>query len=179
MDLRFRTTLPLLAALLLAASAANASIQTSPAAGQQADAVALEPGNSVAQIPNTLEALEQAKAGEYGKLRTEDRRSLEAADREIAALTAGDRDLRTLDEQEKTRLFNAQETIMGIVGNMKRSQLVCTYRQNVGTRFRTRQCVTRDMAEAQRRASREATRTIQGTGCFEGEGAGGLCGNPN
>ena len=88
MDLRFRTTLPLLAGLLLAASAANASIQTSPAAGQQADAVALEPGNSVAQIPNTLEALEQAKAGEYGKLRTEDRRSLEAADREIGVARA-------------------------------------------------------------------------------------------
>lgn len=129
----------------------------------------------IQQIPHTLKALADAKAGEYGKLRSEDRQRLEAADRDIQAMTAGDRDLNTLDEQERTRLFNAQETVMAVVSGLKRSQLVCSYRQNAGTRFRTKTCLTRDMAEAQQRAARESTHEIQKLMCTPGEG--NACGN--
>jgi hypothetical protein len=126
----------------------------------------------IQQIPHTLKALDAAKAGEYGKLRSEDRHRLNAADREIQSVTQGNRDLHALNEQERTRLFNAQETTMAIVSGLKGSQLVCTYRQNVGTRFRTKQCVTRDMAEAQRRASKDAAHSMQNTMCYSDGGSG-------
>ncbi len=122
------------------------------------------------QIPHTLEALAAAKAGEYGRLRSEDKHRLEAADREIQALMRDNPDLNTLDEQERTRLFNAQETALAIVSRLKRSQLVCTYRQNIGTRLRTKHCVTRDMAEAEQRAAKEALHIVQKQACVPGEG---------
>lgn len=145
-------------------------LATSASTSPQNDSTNQASQDPLQQIPHTLKSLEEAKAGKYGKLRSEDKHRLNDADEEIQALTAGNRDLRTLNEQERTRLFNAQETIMAIVGGMKNGQLVCTYRQNAGTRFKTKQCVTRDIAEAQRKAGRDATRTIQDTICYAGEG---------
>ncbi|WP_438999289.1 hypothetical protein [Variovorax beijingensis] len=169
-------TIASMLALLIPVATAGATVEQQQTPGAQ-PATAFETGQDpLQQIPHTLKALDAAKAGEYGKLRSEDQQRLNAADRDIQALTQGDRDLHTLNEQERTRLFNAQETIMAIVSGLKRSQLVCSYRQNVGTRFRTKQCVTRDMAEAQRRAARDAAASIQNHSCFEGEPGG--CGNP-
>lgn len=170
---RYRLIAPMLT-LLIAAAAGTATANTSSV--DELETSAATSKDPLQQIPHTLKALDAAKAGEYGKLRSEDQQRLNAADRDIQALTQGDRDLHTLNEQERTRLFNAQETIMAIVSGLKRSQLVCSYRQNVGTRFRTKQCVTRDMAEAQRRAARDAAASIQNHSCFEGEPGG--CGNP-
>jgi hypothetical protein len=117
------------------------------------------------QIPHTLKALEEAKAGKYGTLRADDRRLLTRADREISLLVQRHDDLHQLDAQEKIRLFNAQETIMAIVSGLKRGQLVCSYKQEIGTRFKTRQCVTREMAEGAKRGARDTTEKAQNPLC--------------
>jgi hypothetical protein len=154
----------LLAGLAQAASIApSGSSPESPTQGASSD--------PVGQIPATLMALEKAKAGDYGKLRAEDKQMLDSADREIAQLLAEHDDLNALDEQEKMRLFNAQESVMAIVSGLKRSQLVCTYRANAGTRFKTKHCITREMAEAVRKAGKDTTNNVQNPMCVPGEGS--------
>jgi hypothetical protein len=146
---------------------ASAAVTTNQAVQQPAATT-----SPAQQIPVTLKALDAAKAGKYGKLRTDERQRLEAAGREIEQLMGSNTDLANLNEQERIRLFNAQETVMGIVGNQQRTQLVCTYRAQAGTRFRTKHCVTRDIADAQRRAAREDLRGMQNPLCPYGEGGG-------
>lgn len=121
------------------------------------------------QIPHTLMALEEAKAGKYGTLKRDDRRRLDAADQDIQTLMQRNPDLSTLNDAERVQLFNAQETIIATVNGLKRSQLVCTYRQQPGTRFKTKHCMSRDMAEAAERAARESTHTAQRDLCVAGE----------
>lgn len=142
-------------------TAAKAPVQT---AGPVAD--------PVQQIPHTLKALEEAKAGKYGKLKADDRRRLEIAGRDIQVLMQRNPDLGTLNEADRVQLFNSQEAIIAVVDGLKRTQLVCTYVQGTGTRFKTKHCVTRDMAEAAKRAARESTKTAQRDLCVPGsEGA--------
>jgi hypothetical protein len=124
------------------------------------------------QIPATLQALEAARAGKYGKLRADERQRLEAAGRQIELLVARHSDLADLDNQERIQLFNAQETVMGIVADKQRTELVCTYRAQAGTRFRAKHCVTRDLADAQRKAAKDNLRGMQNPLCPYGEGGG-------
>lgn len=128
------------------------------------------PTDPVQQIPHTLAALEEAKAGKYGKLKRDDRQRLETAERSIQALMQRNPDLSRLDAAERVQLLNSQEAIIAIVTGLKSSQLVCTYHQGTGTRFKTKHCMTRDMAEAAKRAAREATGTAQRDLCVPGEG---------
>lgn len=123
----------------------------------------------VLQIPQTLKSLDEAKAGKYGELRRTDRQRLETAKREISALQAHSPDLTQLDAGEKVRLFNAQESILSIVTGLKSSEMVCTYTTRAGTRFKSKHCTTRDMADAARRAARESTDTAQRDLCVPGE----------
>lgn len=136
----------------------------------EAEAATAEPADPTLQIPHTLQALEEAKAGKYGRLKRDDRQRLDAAGRDIQALMQRNPDLSTLDPAERVQLLNSQEAIIAIVTGLKRSQLVCTYQQGTGTRFKTKQCMTRDMAEAAKRAAREATHTAQRDLCVPGEG---------
>jgi len=166
-----KTSFSILAAivgLLVIAPTANCRAQdqaaAAPVPGQQA-----QPADPIKQIPHTLKSLEEAKAGKYGKLKQHDRRRLEAADRDIQTLMQRNPDLSTLGDADRVRLINAQETIIGIVSGMKRSELVCTYKEGTGTRFRTKHCMSRDMADATRRAAREATNTAQRDLCVPGE----------
>jgi hypothetical protein len=124
----------------------------------------------MSQIPATLQGLREAKAGKYGKLRADDKQRLDAADRQIGMLISSHDDLSQLDAQERMQLFNAQETVMAIVSGLRRNELVCTYRANAGTRFKTKHCMTREMAEAMRKASREDLRAAQNPMCVPGEG---------
>jgi hypothetical protein len=169
MDIRkFACTALTAAALggLLGLGSASAAVT----AGQPAPQAATT--SPAQQIPATLKALEAAKAGKYGKLRADEKQRLDAAGREIAQLTGSHDDLADLDEQERIQLFNAQETVMGIVADKQRTQLVCTYRAQAGTRFRAKHSVTRDVADAQRQAARENLRGMQNPLCPFGEGGG-------
>lgn len=168
MNVSIRATTGALALVAFLFAAGATCAQEGPEG--QAAAPATAGKDPMQQIPETLKALEAAKEGEYGKLRRDDKRRLEAADREIQSLLRDNGNLSALDEQERVRLFNAQESIMAIVSGLKRSQLICTYRQNIGTRFRTKHCVTRDIAEAQKRAAKDSTHTAQNPMCVPGEG---------
>lgn len=166
-----KTTFFLVASALALAGTAPAVAQTAAPETATADAATAEAATDpMEQIPHTLKALEEAKAGKYGKMRAEDSQLLAKADRDIYELMQRHDDLHQLDAQEKTRLFNAQETIMGIVSGLKRTQLVCTYRQNAGTRFKTKHCVTRDMADTTRRGAKDAVHDMQNRMCVPGEG---------
>lgn len=140
------------------------------ASGTETAAESAEPVDPMQQIPHTLKSLEEAKAGKYGKLKRSDRQRLDAADKDIQTLMQRNPDLTALNDAERVQLFNAQETIIGIVTGLKRSQLVCTYKQEPGTRFKTKHCMSRDMAEAAKQAARESTRTAQRDLCVPGEG---------
>lgn len=153
---------------IAAALPGNGNTQTADPATQaqtaEQDETALE------QIPQTLESLKAAKAGEYGKLDRETRQKLDSAERDITKVMRDNPDLRTLNDDNRMRLFNAQESVVAVVTGLKGSQLVCTYRQNIGTRFKTKQCVTRDMAEATKKNSRDAVHSMQNPMCVPGEG---------
>lgn len=155
--------------LLAALGLGWASVAAAGLAIDQPQAESTPTQEAVASIPRTLETLKEAKTGKYGRLDRNDRRQLEAAEREIIALQSLNPKLDSLSADEQVRLFNAQESILTVVTGLKKSQLVCTYRQNIGTRFRTKHCMTRDMAEAQKRAARESMRS-QEPMCVVGEG---------
>lgn len=164
-----KTLTSLALALFAFAGLAHAS-STAPAVNTEESAAQAAATDPMQQIPATLKALEDAKAGEYGKLRADDQQQLDAADREIRLLTSEHDDLSNLDQQERMRLFNAQETIMAIVSGLKRNQLVCTYRANSGTRFKTKHCMTREMADAMKKAAKDTTHNVQNPMCVPGEG---------
>jgi len=160
----------LVASALALAGAAPAVAQTAAPETVAADAATAEAATDpMQQIPHTLKALEEPKAGKYGKLRADDSRLLAKADREINLFVRRHDDLHQLGAQEKIRLFNAQETIMAIVSGLKRGQLLCSYKQDLGTRFKTRQCVTRDLADGVKRGARDTKDALQkplfGAGC--------------
>ena len=156
-----------LLAVVLATSGWAAGDRASDATATAATEAANDPRQ---QIPHTLKSLQEARAGKYGKLKHDDRRRLEIAERDIQALMQRHPDLRMLDEAERVQLFNSQEAIIAVVAGLKRSQLVCTYTQAAGTRFKTKHCMSRDMAEAAKRAARESTRTAQRDLWVPGEG---------
>jgi hypothetical protein len=161
----------IVASALALAGVVPAGAQTvSPDTGTVDTATTGPATDPLEQIPHTLKALEEAKAGKYGKLRAADSQLLAKADRDIYELMQRHDDLHQLDAQEKTQLFNAQETIMGIVSGLKRSQLVCTYKQEPGTRFKTKHCVTRDMADTTKRGAKDAVHDMQNRMCVPGEG---------
>lgn len=162
-----KTTFFLVAsALALVGTTPAVAAQTTGPETVTADAAPAAPATDpVQQIPHTLKALEEAKAGKYGTLRADDRRPPTRADREISLLVQRHDDLHQLDAQEKIRLFNAQETIMAIVSGLKRSQLVCSYKQEIGTRFKTRQCQTRELSESAMRGARDGTERLQNPLC--------------
>jgi hypothetical protein len=158
--MKFTSTVFAAALGVLVAGVAAANTTEDPAAipGQSLPATATDP---VKQIPHTLKALEDAKAGKYGELRAEHRQALDKADRDIQRLTQGHQDLHELNAQEKIELFNAQETILGIVDKVKLTKLVCTYTAQAGTRFKKKHCMSREMAEASRRGAKDAVNDMQ------------------
>jgi hypothetical protein len=148
--------------LLLGDGAAAQSVEPNPEAGEPAPAAATDP---IKQIPHTLQALEDAKAGKYGELRADHKLALDKADRDIQRLIQEHQDLHELSAQEKVDLFNAQETILGIVDKVKLTKLVCTYTAQAGTRFRKKHCMSREMAEATRRGAKDAVHDMQNRMC--------------
>lgn len=158
--MKFTSTVLAAALGVLVAGVAAANTTEDPAAipGQSLSATATDP---VKQIPHTLKALEDAKAGKYGELRADHKQALDKADRDIQRLIQGHQDLHELNAQEKVELFNAQETILGIVDKVKLTKLVCTYTAQAGTRFKKKHCVSREMAEATRRGAKDAVNDMQ------------------
>lgn len=150
----------------LPAMAETAAVGSGPMASESTAAGAADPAR---QLPHTMQALKEARAGKYGKLKRRDEARLTSAEREIKALQARHPDLSTLDTADKVALFNAQEAILSVVTGLRRSELVCTYHERAGTRFKTKHCTTRDMADAARRAARESTATAQRDLCVPGE----------
>jgi Skp family chaperone for outer membrane proteins len=153
--------------LVSSLAAANTTEERAAIAGQASPATTTDP---VKQIPHTLKALEDAKAGKYGELRTDHKLALDKADRDIQRLMQGHQDLNELSAQEKVELFNAQETVLGIVDKVKLTKLVCTYTAQAGTRFKKKHCMSREMAEATKRGARDAVHDMQNRNCFIGEG---------
>jgi hypothetical protein len=162
-------SIPATVGLLALVLATSGWATQDPAASAETPVEATEPAaDPVQRIPHTLKAVEEAKAGKYGKLKPDDRRRLETAERDIQALMQRSPDLGSLNEADRVQLFNSQEAIIAIVDGLKRTQLVCTYVEGTGTRFKTKHCVTRDMAEAAKRAARESTKTAQRDLCIPG-----------
>ena len=155
-----------LGVLVVGVAAANTTEEPAAVPDQSLSATATDP---VKQIPHTLKALEDAKAGKYGELRTDHKQALDKADRDIQRLMQGHQDLNELSAQEKVELFNAQETILGIVDKVKLTKLVCSYTAQAGTRFKKKHCMSREMAEATKRGAREAARDMQYRNCVPGE----------
>jgi hypothetical protein len=161
----------LAASALALAGMAPAAAQTAASGTVTADsATAQAATDPMQQIPHTLKALEEATSGKYGKLRADDSRLLAKADREISLLVQRHDDLHQLDAQEKIRLFNAQETIMAIVSGLRRGQLVCSYDREIGTRFKTRRCQSRELSENATRGARNHTERMQNPLCGAGCG---------
>jgi hypothetical protein len=158
-----------LGVLFSSSTMANTTEEPAQIPGQAPSATATDP---IGQIPHTLKALEDAKAGKYGELRTDHRLALDKADRDIQRLMRGHRDLNELSAQEKVELFNAQETVLGIVDKVKLTKLVCSYTAQAGTRFKKKHCMSREMAEATKRGAREAVHDMQNRNCVIGEGNG-------
>ena len=157
----------LIGVLFSSVSLANTTEEPAQIAGQTASAAATDP---IKQIPHTLQALEDAKAGKYGELRADHKQALDKADRDIQRLIQGHHDLHELSAQEKVELFNAQETILGIVDKVKLTKLVCTYTAQAGTRFKKKHCMSREMAEATKRGAKDAVHDMQNRMCVQGEG---------
>lgn len=156
-----------LGVLVSSAAVANTTEERAAIAGEAAPATPTDP---IKQIPHTLKALEDAKTGKYGQLRADHKQALDKADYDIQRLIQGHEDLNELSAQEKVDLFNAQETILGIVDKVQLTKLVCTYTAQAGTRFKKKRCMTRDAAEAIKKESRDATHSLQNPLCVPGEG---------
>lgn len=95
-------------------------------------------------------------------LSSAERRRLERAGRDIAAIATDDRDLVQLDRNQRMKLFNADQVIAALERGRDRMRTICRQVTRAGTRLPTTECLTVEEREQRRRDSREATEDWQG-----------------
>lgn len=130
-------------------------------AQQAADTRVAKIGDPQRYLSQIHAKVEEAKSGKKGKLKMSDVRRLDSAERRIELLVAGKSALSDLDAEQRVEVYNAQETIDGIVASNSAGRLVCSHVQVSGTRLKTTRCLSRADSEARARASREALRDQQ------------------
>lgn len=100
---------------------------------------------------------EMAPGKRYEFLRDRDRETVNQALDRMAAMLAKSGTVDALNPEEKTRLFNDQEVVNGLLAKNADDRLVCTYVAPVGSHLPVKTCRTaREIAQSQAKFRRQA-----------------------
>ena len=114
-------------------------------------------GNAGAFLSEIDEAVEMARAGEYGRLKKGTVVRIEMARDRIANLLEGHRSALELEPEERIKLYNAQETITAAIRNDDKNRTVCKREMVTGSRLPRTECMTIAEREARRKLAAEST----------------------
>ncbi len=146
------------AAFACASSSALALSTSTPSEDElaaRADALVEELPPVEAYLRERSALLQQAKAGEHGKIRVDEMNRLIVAERTMAKLLRGRESALELDKNQRVELFNAQEVFTAVLGGMSGNDLVCERTQRTGSRLKSTTCKTRWMRDQERRAAQD------------------------
>jgi hypothetical protein len=121
----------------------------------------------VADTPEKFELLVQAIRQEmapgkrYEFLRDRDRDRVNQAFDRMAALLAKGGSVEALDTEDKTRLFNDQEAVNGLLAKNSDDRLVCSYVAPVGSHLPVKTCHTVRELERSRNEFRRQSNQLQ------------------
>lgn len=134
----------------------------------RANANAMEVTDTSALLTEIDEALEMARAGQYGNLKKPELVRLERARATIGNVLRGHSSGSELDADSRVALFNAQEEIRGILRSDEKNRKVCRRVSEIGSRVSTVECLTVAEREARTRAARDSARRVQRNVCTIG-----------
>jgi hypothetical protein len=164
------TVLLALAFACVTPAIALANIQDSPkdaaAKIEAADAQVERIASDTSKYLDELDAaIDLAKKGTYGKLAKGAGNKLDESRALIGTLLAGDRDPRSLQDDQRLALFNAHQTIASIINKDDKSRIVCKREQHLGSRLATTECLTVGEREALATHSARETADLQRVTC--------------
>jgi hypothetical protein len=149
----------LLAFALACASASAPALSTSTPSEDElaarADALVADLPPVEAYLRERSALLQQAKAGEHGRIRVDEMNRLVVAERTMAKLLRGRESALELDKNQRVELFNAQEVFTAVLGGTSGDDLVCERIQKTGSRLKTTICKTRWQRDQERRAAQD------------------------
>jgi hypothetical protein len=157
--------------LLFAAASSQAAIDSSDVA-ERANAQAEKIDDVKDYVTGVNDAVELAKAGEYGKIKRRDLERLEESASQINTLLHGQQSALDLPLDERIELYNAQEAITSILRNDQKNRMVCRRVANTGTRIPTTECLTVAQREARAKGARASADKLPRPTCIPGQGAG-------
>jgi hypothetical protein len=165
MTLRILTLTCLL--LLSALASARMTAQGDPAAlAERADAHAARVTDAAAFLAEVDANLELARQGQYGRLGRGAMQRLQSARDRMHALLEGRASAMELAPRDRIALYNAQETVRGILRDDDADRIVCRRETSTGSRIATTECLTVAERRERARAAREEIERYGRNRCF-------------
>ena len=154
-------------ALLLAAAPVAAE---EPDTAARAEAATAEIRNAKDYLRDMRTAVELAQKGEYGKLDSKERRTLDESYKRLHTLLDGHDSPTELPLDDRIEIFNAQERIVAILDRHPKDTMICRKKKSTGTRIPATECLTIAQREARARNAREAMdRLAKPNPCVSGQ----------
>ena len=117
-----------------------------------------------------VEIRQEMADGRYSHLSERDQRAVESDLNRVSRLLAKNDDISRLNNRDQVELVNAQERINAILIDNEADRLVCKLESKVGTRMKTKRCLTvQEWAMVQGETDR-AIHFMRGVGALEPSG---------
>jgi hypothetical protein len=152
------------------ASAAVGERDADASLSERAEENAEQISDAEAFLDEIDDAIEAARAGDYGRLKKGTIVRIEMARNRIGDLLAGHDSALELKPDERIELFNAQETITAAIRSDDKNREVCKREMVTGSRLPKTECMTVAEREARRRNAQENTDKFLRNLCTVGEG---------
>ena len=152
------------------ATAATKERGTGASLAERAQTNAERISDAEAFLDEIDDAIEAARAGDYGRLKKGTLVRIEMARNRIGDLLAGHDSALELKPDERIELFNAQEMITAAIRSDDKNREVCKREMVTGSRLPKTECMTVAEREARRRNAQENTDKFLRNLCTVGEG---------
>jgi hypothetical protein len=154
--------------LLLSGSAfARTTAQGDPASlAERADAHAAQVADAKAFLAEVDANLELARQGQYGRLGRGAMQRLQSARDRMHALLEGQATAMELAPRDRIALYNAQETMRGVLRDDDADRIVCRRETATGSRIATTECLTVAERRERARVAREEIERYGRNRCF-------------
>lgn len=152
--------------------AAEAKPEDTRPLSERADAHAHSISDAESFIQEVDDALDLARRGEYGKIKSADMSTLSDSRDRMAALLDGRATARELLPDQRIELYNAQEAITAILRSDDKNRRVCKRVHSTGTRLAKAECLTVAEREQRARQARIDTADWQRQKCILGSANG-------
>ena len=154
----------------LASLAAIEEREKGPSLTERAQTNAERIGDAGAFLDEIDDAVDAARAGDYGRLKKGTIVRIEMARDRIGELLEGHASALELEPEERIELYNAQEMITAAIRADDKNREVCKREMVTGSRLPKTECMTVAEREARRKLAQQQTEKFIHNLCIVGEG---------